>query len=472
MPLVVPTILSIEADDKAGTLDTRFPPMFRMETITAPFVSSLALHPERQPDAKVRAVARTSDHAVASSIVDLKPLQAWRPHGQWGQQVVGAVVEGSMKSAFSATRARPGARVFVFSSSQVTANPFARAGNPGNERLLQLAGTYADLANGAVPLLYSIIMLKNTFDWISNDVELNALAMREGISCGATSTSSPLASGAPARPIPIDASFNTFIETPNALLPPPKTDANAHAETQTTVTLRDAGAGTRSPLVYKFATTPRTLTTHLEIKGSGTENVALTIVATPHPAGADASIEYRITKAAVTVPADAPAEVSRAKAEVEAALNGKVARTTVSDHGITGALEMDGPIDQTAFGLVTRAVDLAFVPLANEPVGIGARWEVNATTRIGTESATTTTTITLTARDAATATLSITQTVSAAASVKGTQNVLSAATAATHRVIVRLDGPAKSIDGLIQTTISQPGSDSTTTTATKHVTSQ
>ena len=83
------------------------------------------------------------------------------------------------------------ARIFVVASSQFTANPFARAGNGpdmsqfggmmpqgGDEKLLQIAGPYADLSRGAVPILYAILTMKNTLDWLSGDVDLLAVSAK------------------------------------------------------------------------------------------------------------------------------------------------------------------------------------------------------------------------------------------------------------------------------------------------------
>jgi hypothetical protein len=131
-------------------------------------------------------------------------LQSWRPKGEWQQFNVAARVEGRLKSAFTggdnmgitpAAEVPVGktARVFVLASSQFTANPFARAGNgeenpqmkqfgmanmPGDEKLLQIAGPYADLQRGAVPLLYAIMATKNTLDWLTGDTDLLAVSAK------------------------------------------------------------------------------------------------------------------------------------------------------------------------------------------------------------------------------------------------------------------------------------------------------
>jgi hypothetical protein len=186
--LRVPQLLSITDSDQA--IDTAFPPLFRMMSIVVPFASSITLHPERQPGAKMHVVARSSDHSIVAttSPIDLQPLQAWRPRGTWERYDVGAVVDGQLTSAFSRARSTGPARVFVLSSSQMSANPFARAGNGpdlgvagagGDERLLMLAGPYSDLQHGVAPLLTSILFLMNTFEWMANEPELNALASSE-----------------------------------------------------------------------------------------------------------------------------------------------------------------------------------------------------------------------------------------------------------------------------------------------------
>ena len=165
----------------ARAIDTGFPVFFRMEQIILPFVSSLALHRDRQPSASMKIVARSSPH----SIVDTREtvglgLQAWKPKGDWKQYDIAAYVEGRLQSAFGSTRATTTARVLTIASAQMTANPFARAGNAagankGDEALLQIAGPYADLQRGAVPILYSIMALVNVLDMIVDGPVLSAM---------------------------------------------------------------------------------------------------------------------------------------------------------------------------------------------------------------------------------------------------------------------------------------------------------
>jgi hypothetical protein len=133
---------------------------------------------------------------------DLKPFQKWAPKlkGQKQEQfALAASVEGTLKSAFAdssggdkqgveapAESAKP-ARVFVLSSSQFLANPFARAGNGpdmgqygqmmpslgGDEQLLMIAGPYAQQF-----ITGSILVFKNTLDWLSGDTDLLAVSAK------------------------------------------------------------------------------------------------------------------------------------------------------------------------------------------------------------------------------------------------------------------------------------------------------
>jgi hypothetical protein len=208
-----PQLLEIVDDSRfAGDkdkqlLDTSFPAFFRMEQVIFPFCSSLLLHADKQPNASdISIVARSTPHSIRKTddTIDLG-LQSWRPKGEWQQFNVAARVEGRLKSAFAGGADNMGvtasaevaegktARVFVLASSQFTANPFARAGNgeenpqmrqfgmanmPGDEKLLQIAGPYADLQRGAVPLLYAIMATKNTLDWLTGDTDLLAVSAK------------------------------------------------------------------------------------------------------------------------------------------------------------------------------------------------------------------------------------------------------------------------------------------------------
>ncbi|HEY1958021.1 MAG TPA: GldG family protein [Polyangiaceae bacterium] len=202
-----PQLLEVMDDSRftgdSQLMDTAFPPFFRMEQVILPFCSSLTLHKDKQPSATdFGVVARSTPHSIdkTDDTVELG-LQSWRPKGEWKQFNVAAHVEGRLKSAFPAgdkqgVDAAPevpdgkSARIFVLASSQFTANPFARAGNGqsmqqfggmpmgGDEKLLQIAGPYADLQRGASPLLYAIMATKNTLDWLTGDTDLLAVSAK------------------------------------------------------------------------------------------------------------------------------------------------------------------------------------------------------------------------------------------------------------------------------------------------------
>jgi ABC-type uncharacterized transport system involved in gliding motility auxiliary subunit len=165
-------------------LDPAFPVFFRLTEVALPLASSLDVHRETQPEATMRVVARSSPTALrlTDATVDLHPLKPWRPSGPEGQVVLAAAVEGTLRSAFDASkRSEHPARVLVVASAQFLANPLARAGNPpnagqvgmmmpslgGDEQLLTVATPYAQSE-----LTTSIIVFKNTIDWLSSEDEL------------------------------------------------------------------------------------------------------------------------------------------------------------------------------------------------------------------------------------------------------------------------------------------------------------
>src|SRR6185437_6466258 len=179
-----PQLLEVDDDPRftgdQQLIDTAFPVVFRKKQVILPFVSSLTLHKDKQPNAtKFETVMRSSPHAIVKTddTVELG-LQPWHPKGEWKQFDVAADVEGRLKTAFP-TGDKQGvdapvevpegksSRVFVISSAQFTANPFARAGNGqtmqqfggmpmGGDKTLQgIGASYADLQRGGAPLLTS-----------------------------------------------------------------------------------------------------------------------------------------------------------------------------------------------------------------------------------------------------------------------------------------------------------------------------
>jgi ABC-type uncharacterized transport system involved in gliding motility auxiliary subunit len=182
-------------------VDTSFPALFRVQELVAPFTSSLSLKKDKQPDAKMQVVARSSPAAVhlTGDDLDLRPFQKWAPKLKGLKQdqfAIAADVEGTLRSAFAegdkqgidapAQSAKP-ARVFVFASSEFLTNPLARAGSApdmgqfggmmpnlgGDEQLLLLAGPYAQQY-----ITETILVFKNTLDWLTGDTDLLAVSAK------------------------------------------------------------------------------------------------------------------------------------------------------------------------------------------------------------------------------------------------------------------------------------------------------
>jgi ABC-type uncharacterized transport system involved in gliding motility auxiliary subunit len=214
--LVVPTmggmagadlyqILDVQDDSRFSAneqlIDTTFPCLFRVQDVALPFTSSLSIKADKQPEAKMRVVARSSPAAVhlTGDTEDLHAFQKWAPKLKGLKQdqfAVGADVEGTLSTAFPdgdkqgvespAKSAKP-ARVFVLASSEFLANPLARSGSApdmgqfgqmmpnlgGDEQLLMLAGPYAQQY-----ITGSILVFKNTLDWLSGDTDLLAVSAK------------------------------------------------------------------------------------------------------------------------------------------------------------------------------------------------------------------------------------------------------------------------------------------------------
>ena len=198
-----PQLLDIVEDTRFSgeekLLDTGFPGFFRIPQVVFPFASSLVLHKDKQPDAALSVIARTTPRSIAESgdTVDLKPFKQWKPKGQWQQFAVAAQAEGTLKTAFpegdkmgieAPAKSAKASRVFVLASSQFLANPLARAGNGpemqgqmammmggggGDENLLQLAGPYTQQI-----LTNTILVFKNTLDWLTGDTDLLAVSAK------------------------------------------------------------------------------------------------------------------------------------------------------------------------------------------------------------------------------------------------------------------------------------------------------
>jgi gliding motility-associatede transport system auxiliary component len=197
-----PLLLDVQDDPRYGEdeklIDTGFPALFRMQDLAVPLASSVILNKEKQPEAKMSVVLRSSPDALhltgdtETIPLIMRPADfAKKEKGLKPQQfAIAANVEGTLKSAFgdaeTAKSAKP-SRVFVLASSQFLANPFARAGNGpdmgqmgmmmpdlgGDEQLKMLAGPYAQQF-----ITTTILVLKNTLDWVTGDTDLLAVSAK------------------------------------------------------------------------------------------------------------------------------------------------------------------------------------------------------------------------------------------------------------------------------------------------------
>jgi hypothetical protein len=182
---MIPRALDIDRLGNERMLDIRFAPFFRIPSIDFPFASSLVLHREKQPDATIRVVARTTPKTMreTDAQLDLGLSRKWQAGGEMASSIIAAVVEGHLSSAFDpARRSEKKARVAVIASALLFANPFARALEPPppanvfkpynpDEKLVQLATPYAQDA-----MTNAILVMKNTLDWMA-DGELAACAL-------------------------------------------------------------------------------------------------------------------------------------------------------------------------------------------------------------------------------------------------------------------------------------------------------
>jgi ABC-type uncharacterized transport system involved in gliding motility auxiliary subunit len=195
-----PSILQVHHDsrwsDDQQMLDDSFPVFFRSRELVFPYASTLVSHAEKQPEAKLKVLARTSDRASVETTdsVELKPSSTWKPKPPVSQKALAISVEGTLKAAMGPgddvdvpAASKDKSRVLVVSSSQFLTNPFARAGagqemggqfgmmGPigGDEQLQAIAEPYAQRF-----LNPAIVCLKNALDWLSGDSDLIAASAK------------------------------------------------------------------------------------------------------------------------------------------------------------------------------------------------------------------------------------------------------------------------------------------------------
>lgn len=193
-----PGILQLQEDSRFDEneqiLDSSFPGFFRLPELAFPFPSTLVPHPEKQPEATMKVVARSTPKTTVdtSENIDMKFSADWKPTGEYAQRAIAVAIEGKLKSAFGGqeglgisapAESADRGRILVVSSSQFLANPFARSGNPppmppqmqmmggmgGDEDLQMLSQSYAQKY-----LTATILVFKNTLDWMAGDSTLLA----------------------------------------------------------------------------------------------------------------------------------------------------------------------------------------------------------------------------------------------------------------------------------------------------------
>jgi len=169
-------------DDDHQVLDDGFAAFFRADELSFPFPSTLVAHPDKQPEAKLKVVARTTTAAWAETTdtVDLKISPSWRAKPPLDQRAIAIVVEGTLHSALGPgdgvevpAVSKEKSRVLVISSAGFLTNPFARSGagtdlggqfaqmGPvgGDEQLQMISQPYAQKY-----LTGTILSFKNTLD--------------------------------------------------------------------------------------------------------------------------------------------------------------------------------------------------------------------------------------------------------------------------------------------------------------------
>jgi len=195
-PAIVQAQHDSRYDDEHQLLDDGFAGFFRADEISFPFPSTLVPHSDKQPEAKLKVVARTTPAAWAETgdTVDLKISPSWRPKPPLDQRAIAIAVEGTLKAAMGSgdgvevpTASKNKSRVLVISAAGFLTNPFARSGQGmemggqfaamgpvgGDEQLQMIAGPYAQKY-----LTGTILSFKNTLDWMSGDSDLIAASAK------------------------------------------------------------------------------------------------------------------------------------------------------------------------------------------------------------------------------------------------------------------------------------------------------
>ncbi len=173
------SVVSSDQLDRDERIDVGFPPFFRHHGALFSFASPITLAPERQPQARVRTLARSS--AFATTLQDKAGFCAPRPAPTSGERYdLAGIAEGRLKSALkpdSAALSASESRVLLIASPTFFANPMlvAQAAMPPEQRdMFQLlANRFASERTGE-----QLRMLFTLFDWMDDDPDEVALARR------------------------------------------------------------------------------------------------------------------------------------------------------------------------------------------------------------------------------------------------------------------------------------------------------
>src|SRR5262249_11482102 len=110
IPIGHPGVILAQADnrvdEKQQFLDQKFPGFFRMAELLFPLRSALVPPAEKQPDATMSVVARTTPKAtvVTTDTVDMNIKsgpESMKPQGEYAQRALAIALEGKLKSAFA-----------------------------------------------------------------------------------------------------------------------------------------------------------------------------------------------------------------------------------------------------------------------------------------------------------------------------------------------------------------------------------
>jgi ABC-type uncharacterized transport system involved in gliding motility auxiliary subunit len=163
-PALIDVASGNSAGDKKGTIDHSFAPFAKITSTSMPFASSLTLHPEVQPRAKLRVIVRSGPKTALETnpTVDLSPTRAWATMTPAAAQNLVAIVEGPLKSALGAPKTPAGpSRVMVISSSGFLGNPYLRAAGANTQsELLQLAQRH--VVDNTTGTIFAVI---GALDW-------------------------------------------------------------------------------------------------------------------------------------------------------------------------------------------------------------------------------------------------------------------------------------------------------------------